>query len=136
MTTLTLSVWLSKLPLFVLCFLLRSQINGLFSNLMSIMFSSMTFLLNMFIWNNPGYIDPRFPTHICLLKKALYGLKHAPHAWFQCLFTLGFSCSRADSSLLSFINNITLSICFFMLMTLLLTATIHLLLTTLLASLF
>ena len=28
----------------------------------------------------PGYIDPRFPTHVCLLKKALYGLKQAPRA--------------------------------------------------------
>ena len=30
-----------------------------------------------------GYIDPRFPNHVCLLKKAFYGLKQAPHAWFQ-----------------------------------------------------
>ena len=54
----------------------------------------------------PGYIDPRFPTHVCLLKKALYGLKQAPRAWFQrfssFLLTLGFSCSRADTSLFVF----------------------------------
>ena len=54
----------------------------------------------------PGYIDPRFLTHVCLLKKALYGLKQAPRAWFQrfslFLLTLGFSCSRADTSLFLF----------------------------------
>ena len=54
----------------------------------------------------PGYIDPRFPTHVCLLKKALYGLKQAPRVWFQrfssFLLTLGFSSSRADTSLFIF----------------------------------
>uniref|UniRef100_A0A2N9IZ37 Reverse transcriptase Ty1/copia-type domain-containing protein n=1 Tax=Fagus sylvatica TaxID=28930 RepID=A0A2N9IZ37_FAGSY len=54
----------------------------------------------------PGYIDPRFPHHVCHLKKALYGLKQAPRAWFQrfssFLLTLGFSCSRADTSLFVF----------------------------------
>lgn len=23
----------------------------------------------------PGYIDPQFPTHVCRLQRALYGLK-------------------------------------------------------------
>ena len=53
-----------------------------------------------------GYIDPRLPTHVCLLNKALYGLKQAPRAWFQrfssFLLTLGFSCRRADTSLFVF----------------------------------
>lgn len=39
-------------------------------------------------------------------KKALYGLKQTPHAWFEHLSTflvsLGFSCSRADTSLFVF----------------------------------
>ena len=43
-TTLTLSVQLSKLLLSVLCFLLLSQINGLFGNLMSRMLSSMALI--------------------------------------------------------------------------------------------
>ncbi|XP_071728750.1 uncharacterized mitochondrial protein AtMg00810-like [Rutidosis leptorrhynchoides] len=51
----------------------------------------------------PGFIDQRFPSHVCRLKKALYGLKQAPRAWFQrlsnFLIQLGFSCSRADPSL-------------------------------------
>ena len=54
----------------------------------------------------PGHIDPRFPHHVCHLKKALYSLKQAPRAWFQrfssFLLTLGFSCSRADTSLFVF----------------------------------
>ena len=54
----------------------------------------------------PGYIDPRFPNHVCLLKKALYGLKQAPRAWFQrfnsFLIHLGFYCSRANTSLFVF----------------------------------
>ncbi|XP_042962422.1 uncharacterized mitochondrial protein AtMg00810-like [Carya illinoinensis] len=51
----------------------------------------------------PSYVDPRFPGHVCKLKKALYGLKQAPRAWFHrfssFLLKLGFSCSRADTSL-------------------------------------
>ncbi|KAJ9552405.1 hypothetical protein OSB04_016450 [Centaurea solstitialis] len=60
----------------------------------------------VFMEQPPGYIDPRFPNHVCRLKKALYGLKQAPRAWFQrfssFLTRLGFSCSRADPSLFIF----------------------------------
>nr|GEY83747.1 ribonuclease H-like domain-containing protein [Tanacetum cinerariifolium] len=31
----------------------------------------------------PGFVDPRYPHHVCLLQKSLYGLKQAPRAWFQ-----------------------------------------------------
>ncbi|GKB10236.1 ribonuclease H-like domain-containing protein [Tanacetum coccineum] len=31
----------------------------------------------------PGFIDNRYPHHVCLLQKSLYGLKQAPRAWFQ-----------------------------------------------------
>jgi len=52
---------------------------------------------------SPGYVDPRFPQHVCKLKKALYGIKQALHVWFQrfssFLLKLGFTCSRADTSL-------------------------------------
>ena len=37
---------------------------------------------NVYMEQPPGYIDPRFPNHVCLLKKALYGLKQAPRARF------------------------------------------------------
>ncbi|XP_022038377.1 uncharacterized mitochondrial protein AtMg00810-like [Helianthus annuus] len=54
----------------------------------------------------PGFIDSRFPNHVCRLRKALYGLKQAPRAWFQRLsnFLLhqGFMCSQADTSLFVF----------------------------------
>ncbi|GKE19284.1 retrovirus-related pol polyprotein from transposon TNT 1-94, partial [Tanacetum coccineum] len=32
-----------------------------------------------------GFIDPDHPTHVYHLKKALYGLKHAPRAWYNTL---------------------------------------------------
>jgi len=43
------------------------------------------------------------PTHICKLYKSIYGLKQAPHAWYDklssFLLTLGFQQSKSDSSL-------------------------------------
>jgi hypothetical protein len=51
----------------------------------------------------PGYADPSRPTHVCRLKKALYGLKKAPRAWFHrfshFLLNVGFTSSQTDSSL-------------------------------------
>jgi hypothetical protein len=51
----------------------------------------------------PGYEDKSRPNYICKLDKVLYGLKQAPRAWFAKLskkwFDLGFSGSKADSSL-------------------------------------
>ncbi|CAI9279827.1 unnamed protein product [Lactuca saligna] len=51
----------------------------------------------------PGFIDSTYQTHVCRLKKALYGLKLAPRAWFQrpssFLLQVGFTFSRADPSL-------------------------------------
>ncbi|GJZ53619.1 retrovirus-related pol polyprotein from transposon TNT 1-94 [Tanacetum coccineum] len=32
-----------------------------------------------------GFVDPDHPTHVYRLKKALYGLKHAPRAWYNTL---------------------------------------------------
>ncbi|GJX40386.1 ribonuclease H-like domain-containing protein [Tanacetum coccineum] len=53
--------------------------------------------------NGDLFVDPRFPSHVCRLQRLLYGLKHAPCAWFQ-RFTwyatrVGFSYTRCDSSL-------------------------------------
>ncbi|XP_071704681.1 uncharacterized mitochondrial protein AtMg00810-like [Rutidosis leptorrhynchoides] len=57
----------------------------------------------VFMEQPPGFINAKFPSHVCHLKKALYSLKQAPRAWFQrlstFLFQIGFSCSRADPSL-------------------------------------
>jgi hypothetical protein len=59
----------------------------------------------------PGYIDAKFPNHVCQLKKALYGLKQAPRAWFEhftsYLLTLGFTPSLADPSLFLYRQGIT-----------------------------
>nr|GEU58158.1 ribonuclease H-like domain-containing protein [Tanacetum cinerariifolium] len=51
----------------------------------------------------PGFVDPRYPHHVCLLQKSLYGLKQAPRAWFQRFAgyatRVGFYHSHCDSSL-------------------------------------
>jgi len=51
----------------------------------------------------PGFKDPKKPTHICKLRKAIYGLKQAPLAWYNELssFLLAnlFVNSKNDSSL-------------------------------------
>ncbi|GJU30689.1 retrovirus-related pol polyprotein from transposon TNT 1-94 [Tanacetum coccineum] len=50
-----------------------------------------------------GFIDPYRPNHVYRLKKALYGLKHAPKAWYDTLskFLLaqGFSKGVVDPTL-------------------------------------
>ncbi|GJX51232.1 ribonuclease H-like domain-containing protein [Tanacetum coccineum] len=51
----------------------------------------------------PGFVDNRYPHHVCLLQRSLYGLKQAPRAWFQQFAgyatRAGFYHSRCDSSL-------------------------------------
>ncbi|GJV33707.1 putative reverse transcriptase domain-containing protein [Tanacetum coccineum] len=51
----------------------------------------------------PGFVDARFPNHVCHLQRSLYGLKQAPRAWFQRFAgyatRAGFYHSRCDSSL-------------------------------------
>ncbi|KAJ4746261.1 Gag/pol [Rhynchospora pubera] len=51
----------------------------------------------------PGFTDPQFPSHVCLLHKAIYGLKQSPRAWFHTLSTTlmgqGFQSSKFDPSL-------------------------------------
>ena len=60
----------------------------------------------VYITQPPGFVDPRFPNHVCRLKKAIYCLRQAPLAWFQrfntFLLSMGFSQSRANSSLFYF----------------------------------
>ena len=49
----------------------------------------------------PIFIHHLYLNHMCLLKKSLYNLKHAPHAWFeklsQSLFSFGFHYSKNSS---------------------------------------
>ncbi|CAN1840048.1 Retrovirus-related Pol polyprotein from transposon RE1 [Linum perenne] len=51
----------------------------------------------------PGFVNPVYPNHVCLLKKSLYGLKQALRAWFACLrdalYGFGFTGSKTDHSL-------------------------------------
>ena len=48
-------------------------------------------------------------THVCKLKKAIYGLKQAPKAWYGrndgFLMNLGFTKSKADSNLYYKVEN-------------------------------
>ncbi|CAH9107012.1 unnamed protein product [Cuscuta europaea] len=50
-----------------------------------------------------SFVHPHFPHHICRLRKAIYGLKQAPCAWFHrfssFLLTHNFVCSKSDNSL-------------------------------------
>ena len=51
----------------------------------------------------PGFEDPRHPTYVCKLQRALHGLKQSPRAWHACLsdklHQLGFFSSKAGTSL-------------------------------------
>ncbi|CAH9095979.1 unnamed protein product [Cuscuta epithymum] len=50
-----------------------------------------------------GFVDPKYPRHVCLLKKALYGLKQSPRQWNikfdQCMSSLRFKRSDSDPCL-------------------------------------
>jgi histone deacetylase 1/2 len=54
----------------------------------------------------PGFEDDRYPSHVCKLQRALYGLKQSPRAWYArlsaLLLDLGFTSSKADTSLFIF----------------------------------
>jgi hypothetical protein len=60
----------------------------------------------VYMYQPPGFRDPKHPDYVCLLKKSLYGLKQAPRAWYQrftdFVATLGFSHSVCDNSLFTY----------------------------------
>ncbi|GJV47943.1 ribonuclease H-like domain-containing protein [Tanacetum coccineum] len=35
------------------------------------------------MYQPPDFVDSRYPRHVCLLQRSLYGLKQVPRAWFQ-----------------------------------------------------
>nr|GFB23177.1 retrovirus-related Pol polyprotein from transposon TNT 1-94 [Tanacetum cinerariifolium] len=52
-----------------------------------------------------GFVDPNHPTHVYRLKKALYGFKQAPRAWYDsrpdlvfdvCMYARYFLCAFVD----------------------------------------
>jgi histone deacetylase 1/2 len=51
----------------------------------------------------PSFVDSSLPSHVCRLHKSLYGLKHAPRAWYthlsDFLLSIGFQASKVDTSL-------------------------------------
>jgi hypothetical protein len=57
----------------------------------------------VYIEQPDGFVIHGKESHVCRLKKALYGLKHAPHAWYAridgYLMSLGFSKSVVDANL-------------------------------------
>ncbi|CAH9086511.1 unnamed protein product [Cuscuta europaea] len=60
----------------------------------------------------PGFINKAYPHHVCLLRKALYGLCQAPRAWYcelkTYLLQFGFLNSRSDTSLFIYSSGSTL----------------------------
>ncbi|GJY40050.1 copia protein [Tanacetum coccineum] len=56
-----------------------------------------------------GFRDPQCPDHVCLLKKSLYGLKHASRARYQrfvdFVSSIGFVHNKCDRSLFIYNNN-------------------------------
>ena len=56
----------------------------------------------------PGFIDPERPNHLCKLRKAIYGLRQSPRAWFDkfstFLLEFGFKCTHGDPSLFVYIH--------------------------------
>lgn len=51
----------------------------------------------------PGFVNSQFSNHVCQLKKALYGLRQAPRAWYNelrgFLLSIDFINSQSDTSL-------------------------------------
>jgi hypothetical protein len=61
---------------------------------------------DVYMQQPPGFLDSRYPRHVCKLQCALYGLKRSPCAWYarlsDRLHELGFISSKADTFLFIF----------------------------------
>jgi hypothetical protein len=57
----------------------------------------------IYVEQPPSFEDSEFPNHVYKLSKALYRLKQAPRAWYECLrdflITNGFKVGKADPTL-------------------------------------
>jgi hypothetical protein len=69
----------------------------------------------VYVKQPPGFEDPHFPIHVYKLDKAVYGLKQAPHAWYEHLKELlvdrGFEIGLIDPTLFTKKVNGELFIC-------------------------
>jgi len=58
---------------------------------------------NIYVEQPKGFETFSRDTHVCRLKKSLYGLKHAPGDWYACidnyLLIVGFTKSEEDPNL-------------------------------------
>jgi hypothetical protein len=57
----------------------------------------------VYIEQPEGFFIHNEKSHVCMLKKVLYGIKQEPHAWYEkmdgFLMSLGFKKSAADPNL-------------------------------------
>jgi hypothetical protein len=57
----------------------------------------------VYVEQPPGFEDSEYPYHVYKLSKALYGIKQAPRAWYECLryflITNGFKVGKVDHTL-------------------------------------
>ena len=62
-----------------------------------------------------GFVDSSRPDMVCRLNKSLYGLKHAPQAWYSrfatFLLILGFTEAKSDTSLFIYRRGDETAIC-------------------------
>jgi hypothetical protein len=69
----------------------------------------------VYVEQPPGFEDSKFPNHVYKLHKALYGLRQAPRAWYECfkdfLLKNGFEIGKADSTLFIQRNGKDIFIC-------------------------
>lgn len=56
----------------------------------------------------PGFEDKERPDYVCKLRKAIYGLRQSPRAWFDnfstFLLEFGFKCTHGDPSLFVYLH--------------------------------
>jgi hypothetical protein len=69
----------------------------------------------VYVEQPPGFEDDRYPDHVYKLSKALYELKQAPRAWYECLrdflISNAFKVGKADPTLFTKTCNDDLFVC-------------------------
>jgi hypothetical protein len=69
----------------------------------------------VYVEQPPGFEDPRYPNHAYRLSNALYSLKQAPRAWYECLLDFliekGFKIGTVNTTLFSKKHNGDIFIC-------------------------